>query len=282
MRSSKKRPALGDIGQILTTWAQGWPPNTANRQVALELTAEIGHLQPRQLSSFIAEAFFAKWRTRYSPMTLYTRRAIYQRLLGVLTQYGAPPIKLSKVRKPEPRGVTATQEEIQKLLGAATPALRLFIILCWQLALRRSEALAVTPLSYDDKTHTVCIRTKGGKMRRIPLTSDAEEMIRVASKSAADPSESCVSILNGRPMKRMDKRWWQLTKKCNLTHIHPHDLRRTTATNLYRTTHDIRAVQQYLGHTQLVSTTHYLAPLSEEQLRGMHQLLNFHGKGAPN
>ena len=224
------------------------------------------------------EAILADWRKRHSPMTVYVRRGYLQRIAGVLAAAGMQPAKLSKVRKPEPRGITASQEQIDKLLRLATPAMRLFILLCWQLALRRSEALAVSPLSYKESEHTITIPTKGGKIRCIPLTADCEEMILAASRSAADPSEGCVSILNGRRMKRLDKRWWQLTIRAGVQGITPHDLRRTTATNLYRASHDVRAVQQYLGHSQLVSTTHYLAPLSEEQLRQMHTLLNFHSQ----
>jgi hypothetical protein len=37
-------------------------------------------------------------------------------------------------------------------------------------------------------------------------------------------------------------------------------------------------VQQYLGHDDLASTTHYLAPLQAEELRGLQQLLNFHSR----
>ncbi len=273
MRRRKKSPTLGDIGQILEAWAAAWPPSHVYRQTALALRAEIGHLQPRQLTPLIAGAILIKLRSRYAPMTAYVRRGIIQRLLGVLAHHGAPLLKLPRLRKPEPRGITATPAEIARLEAAATPALRLFLLLCWQLALRRSEALAVTPRSYNPEQHTVSIPTKGAKPRTIPLTADAEELIRVASKSG-DPDESCVSILNGRPLKRIDKRWWQLANKCGVKAT-PHDLRRTTATALYRTTHDIRAVQQYLGHSSMVSTLHYLAPLSEDQIRQYHRLLNF-------
>lgn len=189
-------------------------------------------------------------------------------------------MKLPKIRKPDPRAVIATEEQIQKLLAAARPPMQLFILLCWQTALRFSEALAVTPLTWDRAEKTIFIPVKGKKHRRIPVTAAIAKLLEVATTNTGDPSESCISLLNGRRINAngIRKRWWELTKKCGVTQLHPHDLRRTTATNLYRITHDLRAVQQYLGHSNLVSTTHYLAPLTEEQLRQLHQLLEFHGE----
>lgn len=263
---------------ILSTWAKGYPVHHTYIQVAKDLTAEIGHLHPRQVTPFLCESILAKWRSRLSQSTLFVRRAAFQQCIGVLSQFGGPVFKLPKVRKPAPRGVVATQEQIAKLLAAAKPAMRLFILLCWQLGLRHSEALAVTPSSYDKDTQTITIRVKGGKLRRIPLTADTEEMIRAAVAAAPDPTEPCVSIFNNKRVTRLEKQWWTLCKKAGVQGIRPHDLRRTVLTDLYNKTHDIRAVQQYAGHSQLVSTTHYLAPLAEEQLRQMHTLLNFHSK----
>jgi integrase len=86
-----------------------------------------------------------------------------------------------------------------------------------------------------------------------------------------------MAALKGIPINKDSFRgeWQRLTRRCGLSHIWPHDLRRTVATNLYRETHDLRAVQQYLGHSRIDSTTHYLAPLDDDQLREYHALLNF-------
>lgn len=229
----------------------------------------------------MAEAIVARLRSRYTPHTAYIRRGVLQRLWTLLAGHGAPLLKLPKIRKPDPRGVTAAPEQIAALERSASPGMRLFILLCWQTALRFSEALAVSPRSYDAEQHTIRVRVKGGKDRIIPVTPEIEDLLRVASREAADTGESCVVILHGKPISRKGIRsaWQALCKRAGVTGIRPHDLRRTTATNLYALSKDLRAVQQYLGHSSMTSTLHYLAPLSEEALRGMHQLLNFHAKG---
>jgi integrase len=51
----------------------------------------------------------------------------------------------------------------------------------------------------------------------------------------------------------------ELCKQVGIAYrITPHDLRRTTAVNLYKTTRDVRDVQALLGHRSLQSTIWYL------------------------
>lgn len=50
-----------------------------------------------------------------------------------------------------------------------------------------------------------------------------------------------------------------LAKRCGITRrIRPHDLRRTTARDVYGITRDIRDVQAVLGHNTLTSTVWYM------------------------
>lgn len=106
------------------------------------------------------------------------------------------------------------------------------------------------------------------------------ELLQLAKETAGDPSDSCISILNGKRLSSgaIRQQWVRQCRLAGIADLRPHDLRRTTATNLYIATHDLRAVQQYLGHDNMASTVSYLAPLSKEELAGMHRLLNFHSE----
>jgi len=158
---------------------------------------------------------------------------------------------------------------------------RLFIVLAWQLALRFSETLAVTPRSHNPQAQTLTIRTKGGKVRTIPTTPEVETLLAAAGDTTGREDEPYIWLLKGRRLSVRGLRtaWWYLCDRAGVKNLHPHDLRRTTASNLYAACRDLRAVQQFLGHDSIASTTAYLAPLSEENLRDMHKLLNFHAKG---
>jgi integrase/recombinase XerC len=274
----KKSPGAGaTIRSILSLWRQGRSSNSTEVQTANALIQEIGSLYPRQLNAAIVENLWMRWRTRYAASTAYGRRHVLNSILRTLALSGAPAIKAPRMRKPEPRATICDPAKINQLFAAADTSMRLFILLCWHLALRFHEALAVTPLSWSESEQTVTIKTKGGKTRTIPVTPEVETLIRAATLQAGNPGESCVSILNGKPVSDGGIRaaWYRLVDAAGVRELRPHDLRRTTATNLYRITKDLRAVQQYLGHSSLASTTSYLAPLSTENLRGLHEQLRF-------
>lgn len=227
------------------------------------------------------DALWNRWRARYAPFTAFNRAGILRRILKTLQTFGTPPLAVSRMRRPQPRGVIATPEKIDAILRFAKPPMRLFVLFCWQMALRFSEALAVTPASFNTEQRTVTIPTKGGKLRTIEVPRQVYDLLTVAQDAAPSPDLSCIAILNGgKPLSPTTIRtqWWRLAKHAGVPELRPHDLRRTTATNLYRATHDLRAVQEYLGHSNLASTVSYLAPMSKEELAGMHRLLNFHSE----
>jgi integrase len=218
------------------------------------------------------------WRTTLAPWTVFNRTAQLRKMLRLLETFGAPPIPLPRMRRPPPREVVATPQQIQDLTAAAPAWLRLFFLLCWQTALRFSEALQPGPANHREGHITV--RTKGGAMRTIPTTPEIETLFAAAGSSAGRADWTYIEMLHGKRIKpsAVHTAWNRLTKKLGITNLNPHDLRRTTGDDLYRLTKDIRATQQYLGHASIASTMHYLAPLKEERLRDYQRLLSFHAK----
>ena len=88
----------------------------------------------------------------------------------------------------------------------------------------------------------------------------------------------------GRPMKAATLRenFKKLKEKCGIERdLRPHDLRRTTAKAMYDLTHDLRAVQALLGHSQMSSTLWYLVACDRtsdrEKKRGVHFSLDTSG-----
>lgn len=198
-----------------------------------------------------------------------------RRLCRYLEQFGVSKPELPKMKRPEARSVTAKPEEIAGLLRLAPPHLRLFTLLCWQTALRYTEAFSVTPHNWNRETGTVSVMTKGRKNRIIPVTPEITALLELAAERG-EPHQSAVISLYGKPIgtNGLRRQWIALAAKAN-ANIRPHDLRRTTATALYAVSKDLRAVQQYLGHDSMASTVQYLAPLTPDKLRQYHQLLNF-------
>ena len=98
---------------------------------------------------------------------------------------------------------------------------------------------------------------KGNKDRVLWLNEDALDRLREWRERRPAPSEYLFTTLHGKPVmsnyyRKTVKRY---ARKAGIPKdVHPHTLRHTFATDLYRETKDIRLVQKALGHAD-VSTT---------------------------
>jgi hypothetical protein len=75
-----------------------------------------------------------------------------RRILRFLWQeHGAPKLDDYVPRHPaaRPRSVVATDEEVENLLAHAKPSLKLWLLLCSDLALRSGTAAQARPAHYD-------------------------------------------------------------------------------------------------------------------------------------
>ena len=177
---------------------------------------------------------------------------------------------MPRVPNPGPRIVTATEEEIEKLLAAAHPWLRAAIYLCSDCAIRSGEALALRPEQIRDGQIT--FTGKGQVSRTIPLSDRAAKLLAETPQGEG----TVLSGLAGRTVTKMilSRAWTRLKKRCRVrAELHLHDLRRTTATKAYRETHDLFVVQQLLGHRNLISTLNYIAPHGAPELRALIEKL---------
>ncbi|MBS1841308.1 MAG: tyrosine-type recombinase/integrase [Acidobacteria bacterium] len=218
----------------------------------------------------------ARWRKELRPSTAKNYRHELAILLRAVAANGGPRIDLPKVPKPQQRGITATPEELARILKAPPAWLRLFILLYFQCGLRRAETLAVTPRNWNPENKTVTIPIKGGRTRTVHVSPDVEALI--VSTGNPDPDTPYLWALRGRPLRydAITKAWEKHKKACGVNPlVNAHDLRRTAATILYTATKDLRTAQELLGHKNLQSTLSYLAPLHPDDARKYSELLRF-------
>ncbi len=255
--------------------------------MAREVRAAFGALHPHQVSAFTVQALTGKWKTNVSHATYYSRSLAlrsFLRLLDATTgtkladtvNYGKPP---------GPRKTIATPEESARLFAMAQPWLRVWLVLCTQLGLRNAEARRLRPENYNREKGLITFRKKGGEDHILPITPDIAALLDTAPQGPED--WTYVERWKGSALGKTDAvstnviyyHWNKLKRDAGVRRtLIPHDLRRTIAVNLYQLCHDLRAVQQFLGHKSLASTTAYLAPLTEDQIRQYHKLLNFHSQ----
>ena len=220
----------------------------------------------------------AEWKKRLRKSTLALYRHNLQRLLETLATFGAPTIRAPKVPYGPQRAITATTEELARLLHSPEPFMRLYLLLYFQAGLRHHEMLRVTPRTWNPEQHTITIEIKGGKTRTAQLTADIERLFEAAKPWEGREDQSFVSLLHGRPIgdNSLRNAWQRHRNQCgvNIT-VTAHDLRRTAASIVYAATKDLRDAQQLLGHQNLSSTLKYIAPLAPNEARRYAELLRF-------
>jgi integrase len=166
--------------------------------------------------------------------------------------------------------VTATREEIDKLLAAAQPHMRLWLLLCSDLAIRSGTAVKLNPSNHDPQAGTLRFITKANAHMTLPVTSEIAELLNTCDQTSGEPFIRQLWPRDAhrkgqRPRKGcdgIDALRWQFHRLCAQVGINrritPHDMHRATAVAMLRQTRDLRKVQALLGHRNLQSTFWYL------------------------
>ncbi len=165
-----------------------------------------------------------------------------------------------RVRPGRPRRVTATPEEIARLLAVAPRWLRCAILLAAHAGLRRTDITRIAPQNYDPEKRLLTIeQQKTGQVVALPVTEALAEML--GHLTNPPPATPYLELFHERPTSPMNltQAWIDLRKKANVNpQLTLHDLRRTLAVSLYEVSKDLRIVEQMLGHQSLHATVHYL------------------------
>jgi site-specific recombinase XerC len=152
----------------------------------------------------------------------------------------------------------------------APPHLRLWILLCSDLAIRSGTAAGLGPSHYYAQTGELRFTTKHGAKLMLPVTSEVRELIEQCDLRVDLPftyqlwqrrpgKQFAPSATSNRLATPLRAAFRKLCLAQGITRrIVPHDLRRTTAVAMLRHTHDVRDVQAILGHRSLQSTIWYL------------------------
>ncbi len=131
--------------------------------------------------------------------------------------------------------------------------------------LRVSELIGIRikHLLFDERC--IIVRRKGGNEQKLPIQDATCEHIQemLEYRGEVSPDDFLfVSVKSGKSMSRRGAEYiinHYLEQKAGLVkkHLGPHLLRHTGATNMLRRGHDIRTVQELLGHTNVSTTMIY-------------------------
>ncbi len=137
--------------------------------------------------------------------------------------------------------------------------------LFYSAGLRLSELAALNRQDLDLKAGLVeVIGGKGGKDRRLPVGKQARKALArwlELRETLVPPRENALFLtLQGRRMgvRGIQKRVRHWARKQGVdVNLHPHMLRHAFASHLLESSHDLRAVQELLGHEDIGTTQIY-------------------------
>lgn len=141
--------------------------------------------------------------------------------------------------------------EIDAVLGHCEPRLAALILLCSHAGLRVSEALAVT--MGDIQGHSLVVKGKGGKVRRVPLGGRVRQAL--GALSPIDSDRRYFDWDYGQATYRAGKAF--RAAGCEWRGFHA--ARKHSGTRLYQATKDFTRVGLFLGHSSVDTTRRYVA-----------------------
>ncbi len=136
--------------------------------------------------------------------------------------------------------------------------------LLYSSGLRLAELVSLDVTGLDLADRLVTVRGKGNKTRIVPVGTQAVAAIRrwLAERAAmAGIGETALFV--GRNGRRLGARAIQLRIAAHArrqglpVHLHPHLFRHSFASHLLESSHDLRGVQELLGHANLATTQVY-------------------------
>lgn len=158
-----------------------------------------------------------------------------------------------------------TENEVMKLVAGAKASRnaernQLLIFMLFRHGYRESELIMARREWVDLEKAVIWVeRLKHGMSRYHPLAGDELRRVRKYLRSRTDDlpwlfvSERC-QPLSSRSVRRIVA---EAARAAKLSHVHPHMLRHSCGFHLRERGHDIRMIQEYLGHASITSTQLY-------------------------
>lgn len=187
-----------------------------------------------------------------SSMRLFCRWAMRKGLIG-----SDPTLDVESIRIPVAVPRVAPDDAVVRALGCATAHQRAMVLLARYGCLRLTE-LSTLPVKAREGDRLRFVG-KGGRERVVGV-NDA----LMGALLAIEPSPTGFYFPGLRAPHMHPQSVHKIIKR--ITGYNPHSLRHAGATAAYNATHDLRAVQQMLGHSSLVTTQRYLH-LDDDALR---------------
>lgn len=206
------------LARYLTQHRRTWAPKTTQRRLG---TIRV----------------WAKWRGKY----------------GFLAEYN-PPTPARPTPHPIPEGIDGV---LRMIRSSRNPRHQALCVLTGLLGLRVDEAVNAAPADFDLSNPaevSLTVRGKGDKTRVVPVGDTAYGFLAKRIEDARRDGETLTRLTNGGARYAIPRH----ARNAGLSrHVASHDMRSTFATAAWDRSHDLRAVQELLGHADSKTTERY-------------------------
>ena len=173
-------------------------------------------------------------------------------------------IKTPKIERDLPK--TIDFDDLKKMMTIKSSKYKelrsvLMIELLYSCALRVSELVGINLEDIDMNEGFVKVMGKGGKARFSPMGQTTIEVLKRYVKQRPNCNTDALFI-NQKRLRISTRTVQNIVKNRALEvgvsiNVHPHMLRHAAATHFLQSSHDLRTVQEFLGHKSIKSTQVY-------------------------
>ena len=194
-----------------------------------------------------------------------------------------PALAINSPKLPKRLPKVITFEEIKKLLNnRLTVKEKAVFELLYATGLRVSELVNLEIKNVDFKNNLIKTTGKGSKERFVPVGKKAKAALNeylkqreliLKTKFGSNYKENAIFINDNG--KKITRQWNFIKKQGETIHkqISPHTIRHSFATHLLENGADLRAVQELLGHSSVVTTQLY-THISKKRLKEIYFQIN--------
>ena len=223
-------------------------------------------IDPDVLNIFVMELRHSNTSGKSIKRYLSSIRVFFNFLIevGEVQTNPALLIKTPKVERDLPK--TIDFDDLKKMMTINSTQYKelravLMIELLYSCALRVSELVGINFEDIDMDEGFVKVMGKGGNARFSPMGQTTVDVLKRYIKQR--PSSATNALFINQNNTRISTRTVQnVVKKRALQvgisiNVHPHMLRHAAATHFLQSSHDLRTVQEFLGHKSIKSTQVY-------------------------
>ncbi len=251
-----------------------------------ELT-EWASITPRVLAEYF-QSLSAHHRLAATSIARYhsTLRGFFRFLVAEGLIERSPVDTLDRPRAWRRLPEVLTPRHMQALISAPNPDSgplwlrdRALLELLYASGLRASEAAGLLVPNVDLKRRLVTVIGKGNKQRQVPMGTPAQDAIEAYLQQLRPElvrpltDDRAFLFLSKRGRRISRETVWRVVRRAaadaGLGHVHPHTLRHSFATHILSGGADLRVVQEFLGHSSVVTTQIY-THVDQRRLKQVH------------